>query len=109
MARRGFEAPRSNCLRVTTPTCAASARSSWVQSSKALAARHWAGVTLIIYASIEFRQICLFTIFSDGVGNYWSFPRADIVERNNAAEQSVYRGILYLIVSDAPVRLAVSM
>jgi hypothetical protein len=44
MARRGCVASRSNCLRVTSPTSADRARSAWVQSSRARAARHWDGV-----------------------------------------------------------------
>ena len=57
IARRGSVAPRSNWRSVTTPTAASRDRSSWVQSSKARAARHWVGVTVQVYHDVDFRQI----------------------------------------------------
>jgi hypothetical protein len=57
MARRGSVTPRSNWRSVTTPTSASRDRSSCVQSSKARAARHWAGVTARVYHVVGFRQI----------------------------------------------------
>jgi hypothetical protein len=57
MARRGWDTPFSNWRSVTTPTSASRDRSSWVQSAKARAARHWAGVTARVYHVVDFRQI----------------------------------------------------
>jgi hypothetical protein len=54
MARRGSVAPRSNCRSVTSPTSADRARSPWVQSSNARAARHWLGVTTCLYHKCRF-------------------------------------------------------
>jgi hypothetical protein len=75
MARRGSDAPLSNWRRVTTPTSADRASSSWVQSMRARAARHWAGVIQQLYHFIVFRQLHLFPVSDVVIGEFGS-PRS---------------------------------